>query len=250
MEIAQNIRQSLGQVTTLRQLRRDDPSLGSAVLAVKRLQAKRFAGTYHDMLAGGAHREGARFFLHELYGDKDYTERDAQFARIAGTVQTLFPQSVSGVALALAQLHALTEHLDHALAAAWLRDADTGATLDAASYVVAWRVLGQREQREDQLRSVMRIGQELAQFTRKPGLRLMLKMMRGAALASGLESLQRFLEGGFDTFGAMARRRGCVEEFLSTVEQREAALIAMLFDAETDASQVALTRALDAAAQH
>jgi hypothetical protein len=91
---------------------------------------------------------------------------------------------------------------------------------------------------------VLEIGREMARLTRMPGLRLMLKMMRGPAAAAGLSSLQRFLEIGFDTFGAMARRPGGAERFLETIREREAALIAMLFDAELVACETELARIL------
>jgi hypothetical protein len=49
--------------------------------------------------------------------------------------------------------------------------------------------------------------------------------MRRPAQAAGLGELQRFLESGFDTFGAM---KGAAE-FLDTVRDREQALSAALF---------------------
>jgi hypothetical protein len=57
-------------------------------------------------------------------------------------------------------------------------------------------------------------------------LRGTLHMMRGPARAAGLGDLQRFLETGFDTFGAM---RGA-EAFLGAVQSREQALVDALFD--------------------
>jgi len=240
MEAAHQIRDAVAQVALLRQACAADASLRAAVVAVKALQARRFAGTYADLLAGGEFAAAARFFLMELYSDKDYAERDAQFARIAGAVQRLFPHQVTATAVALAQLHLLTEQLDHAMGLAWQ---DTAGT-DNARYLHAWRAVGQRHQREDQLRVVLGIGQEMIKLTRTPGLRLMLKMMRGPAAAAGLGSLQAFLEAGFDTFGAMARRKGSAEAFLKTVAQREAALIVMLFDGATVACETELQHTL------
>ena len=83
----------------------------------------------------------------------------------------------------------------------------------------------------------------MARFTRTPGLRMMLKMMRGPAVAAGLRSLQRFLEDGFDTFAAMARNGGA-DDFLGTIEERESRLIAMLFDADLVACETELAQLL------
>jgi hypothetical protein len=240
MEAARKIRSAVAHVLQLRRAVDDRPALGAAVGQVKRVQSRRFAGTYADLLAGGPYAAPAQFFLTELYSDKDYAERDAQFARIAGAIEKFFPAQVVETAVSLAQLHALTEELDQAMALAWL--AQEGG--DARRYTLAWRAVGRREDRDNQLRVVLRIGQEMARLTRTAGLRVMLKMMRGPATAAGLGSLQRFLESGFDTFGAMARRPGGAEEFLATIEARESALLRMLFDAGLVACETGLGRTL------
>jgi len=243
MEAARKIRSAVARVSLLRQTVEASPALGLALRQVKQLQSRRFAGTYADLLGGGPYAAAARFFLTELYSDKDYAERDAQFARIAGAIERLFPEQVVGTAVALAELHAFTEEFDQAMAVAWLERIDEGLP-DAARYVVAWRQVGRRPEREGQLTVVLHIGEQMARLTRTPGLRMMLKMMRAPAVAAGLGSLQRFLENGFDTFGAMARGPGGAEGFLATIQGREAALLAMLFDAELVACETELARIL------
>ncbi|QDL36180.1 FFLEELY motif protein [Rhodoferax sediminis] len=248
MEPAQQIRDAVAQVSQLRQDASGDPALGAAVAQVKRLQSRRFTGTYADLLGGGPYQAAAQFFLYELYGEADYSERDAQFARIAGALQRLFPQQVMATAVSLAQLHALTERLDHAMGRAWPHAAvaagDTLGESPAARYIRAWRTVAQRGDREAQLTVVLEIGHELQRLTRMPGLRLMLKMMRGPAAAAGMGALQRFLEAGFDTFAAMARQPGGADGFMATIREREAALIALLFDADFVACETQLAHTL------
>jgi len=241
MEAAQKIRTAVAAISLLRRTVQASPSLQAALVCVKRVQSRRFVSSYADLLAAGPYAAAARFFLDELYSDKDYAERDAQFARIAGAIQRLFPDQVADTAVALAELHALTEELDQAMAVAWLAQ-DDGLT-EAQRYVRAWRKVGRRADRESQLVVVLGIGRKMALYTRKPGLRMMLKMMRGPAVAAGLGSLQRFLESGFDTFAAMARGNGA-DGFLGTIEERESRLIAMLFDNELVACETELARAL------
>ncbi len=243
MDTAQKIRQAVAEVDRLRHETRMQPALGQAVAAIKRLQARRFAGTYADLLGAGPYADAARFFLEELYSDRDYAERDAQFARIAGAVEKLFPSDVAATAVALARLHALTESLDHAMARAWLA-ASPAPGQEAEAYVAAWRLVGRREDREAQLATVLAIGDEMARLTRLPGLRFMLKMMRGPAAAAGLNSLQRFLESGFDTFSAMAKRRGGAETFLATIRSREEKLIRTLFEDDPVACETELAATL------
>jgi hypothetical protein len=242
MEAAKEIRQAVAQVSLLRKAVDADPGLRSALASVKRVQSRRFAGTYADLLAAPPYAAATRFFLEELYSDKDYAQRDAQFARIAGAIERLFPSQVANTAVALAKLHALTEQLDQAMAEAWITQVEQGSS-DAQRYVDAWRQVGRRPDREMQLHVVIDIGRQMAQLTRKPGLRSMLKMMRAPAVASGLGALQRFLETGFETFAGVVRERG-VDEFLGIVQAREAALIVLLFDEERAACETELTRTL------
>lgn len=242
MEAARTIRDAVDAVARLRALAASSPGLAAAIGDVKRLQARRFAGTYPDLLRAGIYQAASRFFLEELYSDKDYTLRDAQFARIASAIETLFPAKVVGTAVSLAQLHALTEQLDHRMAQAWL--AQDVSKFEARRYCVAWQEVDARGERERQLASVLALGHELLRLTRTPGLRTMLRMMRGPASAAGLSSLQGFLERGFDTFAAMARERGAGEAFLRIVEERESALLVTLSEADLVACETELARIL------
>ena len=229
MDAAQTIRDCLADVTALRLHRRGDALLGAAVGGIKTLQARRFRGSYADLMDSPAFGPAARFFLEELYSDTDYTNRDLQFGRIAGTLKTLFPQPVVDTAVALAVLHAQTETLDQAMGRAWLNTPSEHS--EAARYIAAWRAVGQRPARQQQLQHVLAMGSDLTRLTRTPGLRMMLRMMRAPANATGMGALQRFLEAGFDTFSQLARQRGGVEAFLATIEEREGALMDQLFNA-------------------
>ena len=258
MDAAQTIRDCLADVAALRLHRAGDPALGAAVTRIKALQARRFRGTYADLMDSATFGPATRFFLEELYSDSDYSDRDQQFGRIAGTLQSLFPQPVVDTALALAVLHAQTEALDQDMGRAWLvTGAGTTATLaaapdnsaaspgqEAARYIAAWRTVGQTPARLLQLQRVLAMGTDLARLTRTPGLRMLLRMMRAPAHAAGLGALQRFLEAGFDTFGQLARQRGGVAQFLATIDERERALIVLMSDADPVACETQLTRTL------
>jgi hypothetical protein len=240
MNTAHTIREAVAEVERLREESRTVPAIGTAVVRLKRFQARRFAGTYADLFASPTYAAAARFFLEELYSERDYGERDTQFARIAGAVERLFPRDVADTAAALAQLHALTESLDHAMARIEPLDGHD----DVPGYVRAWKTIGRRDDRGRQLAMVVAIGAEMARLTRLPGLRTMLRMMRGPASAAGMGSLQRFLESGFDTFAAMAKQRGGAERFLQTIHDREQRLVDLLSDGEPVACETELLRIL------
>lgn len=229
MDPASTIRDAIASVSLLRTQAAVDPRMGIAVAAVKRLQATRFRHCYADMLASRDFGSAAVFFLEELYGDADYAERDQQFARIAGTLTTVFPASVVNTAVELSQLHLLTEELDHQMAKDCLLHSPSSYSVDATVYLSAWHAVGRRVDRRCQLDSVLSMGHQLADLTRKPGLALLLKLMRRPAAAAGLGSLQHFLERGFAIFASMSRSKGKVAKFLSTIEARESEWLETMF---------------------
>jgi hypothetical protein len=226
------ISNALAVVHQLQQVQNNEPALLSMVHAVKRAQCARFQHSYVDVLAHSDWADPARFFLQELYADRDFSKRDAEFGRIAPTIERLFPQSVVQLATTLAQLHALSEQLDHRMASALLA-MPMATQSDAevrALYPLAWRTVGQRAARAEQLALVEHLGAELIKITRVKGLRILLRMMRGPAHAAGLEHLQQFLEQGFDTFTTLQRSKAGATGFLSTVAERENAWLDRLFD--------------------
>lgn len=231
-DAARFIRASVGIVEHLRLAVAADQRLAMALASVKRYQSKRFEHNYRDLIVGGPYQNAVRFFLDELYGLTDYSNRDAQFARIAGAIDRLLPKLAVETAVALARLHVLTEQLDFAMAQAWLMAPQLETA--AERYLFSWRSVGQSDMREQQLRLVIELGRNLERLTRTPGLRLLLKMMRNPAHAAGLHELQHFLESGFDTFASLAKRNGASGEFLRLIESRESQFVGSLFDPRFD----------------
>lgn len=216
----EQILRGLQAVAAERALRAADPQLGAAVVAVKAFQHRRFEADYADMLAHPRLGPAARFFLDDLYGPMDFSQRDDQFVRVVPGLVRLFPDDIVATVAALADLHALSETLDSQMARALGAEPS-----DAQRYGQAWRAVGQPPERERQIVLTLSVGNALDRFTRNPLLRHSLRLMRGPAQAAGLGALQAFLERGFDTFGAM---RGA-GEFLQTIATRERALAAHLF---------------------
>lgn len=221
-EDAHRILAELEVVSRERAVRAADPALAAGVVALKAYQQQRFARTYADLLASPRYAAAARFFLEELYGPKDFSQRDEQFARVVPGLVRLFPKEIVETVEVLARLHALSETLDTQMARHLL-----GTPRDRQAYVQAWQATGQRQAREQQIDFTLAVGRDLDRLTRKPFLRASLHLMRGPARAAGLPALQQFLETGFDTFKAM----GGAVEFLGTVGARERELARALFDA-------------------
>jgi hypothetical protein len=215
----------LARVEAQRAARAAAPDWAARVIALKEYQQSRFRRSYADLLVSARYAAAARFFLDELYGPRDFSQRDSQFARVVPTLVRLFPREIVATVGMLARLHAISEELDSTMAQ-HLR----ATTLNAAGYLSAWRATGRPPDREQQIVLTLAVGAELDRLTRKPLLRQTLRWMRTPAHAAGLGALQEFLELGFDTFRAM---KGA-DDFLRRIGDNERRLAAVLFGTVDD----------------
>lgn len=209
---SKKILDDLGAVSILRTARDRDPEFGNQVSAVKAFQHQRFAKTYSDLSQQPRYARGVQFFLSDLYGPIDFSERDHQFARVVPSIVRLFPAEIVRTVSVLSALHALSEQLDSEMAEALGK-----RPIDKTGYAWAWREVGKPEKREAQIDYMMQVGLALDRLTRKTLLRHSLKLMRLPADRAGLGALQSFLESGFDTF----RDLGGARDFLQIVAYRE-----------------------------
>jgi hypothetical protein len=202
-----------------------DPALSQRVAEIKRYQHARFEASYADLLASPRYAPAARFFLEDLYGPGDFTQRDQQFERVVPALVRVFPHDIVTTVSRLAQLHELSESLDTAMGRVIGSE-----PVDSTSYALAWRTVGRAADRERQIALTLEIGSALDRFVKNALLRGSLRMMRGPAQAAGLGSLQDFLESGFDAFRGM---RGAAY-FLNTIAARERELATKLFASDKE----------------
>jgi hypothetical protein len=219
------LRRHLGQAKALRAAARADPRNAEGRLNLRAWQADRLATTYRDLLDSARYHDAARFFLTDLYGPKDFSERDHEVERILPTLAATLPAAgIRTIALAI-EVDALSEELDAAMVAE-LRRARALAGITEKAYAAAYRRCGKRAQRELQLKLIGEIGEALAALVRKPLVHAALRIMRGPAKLAGLAELHAFLEDGYDAF----HRMGDPAEFLETIATREATILRQLFD--------------------
>jgi hypothetical protein len=226
-DAALRLRESLARVRALRAAARADPVLAQDRLLVRAWQADRLARTYPDLLASPRYGAAAAFFLSDLYGPKDFSDRDEAIGRIIPTLTRMLPAAALATIGAAVELDALAETLDQRVAAE-MRRREPGAhalAISAASYGEAYRAAGSPAERDRQIRLVARIGAALDRLTRKPLVAGALRVMEGPAHAAGLGALHEFLARGFAAFRGM---RGA-DEFLAVIGARESRINARLF---------------------
>jgi hypothetical protein len=208
----------------LHQERGASPELAAALDRLAQWQARRLNATYSDLATDPRYAEAIAFFQSELYGPGDFSQRDADLARVVPIMTRVLPESaVETVAMAM-ELSTLSHELDHALAG----KLKPGAPLTVAAYGDAYRACGNRAERGRQINLIVETGRALERYVRQPMLRPLLALMRRPARMAGLSALQEFLERGFASFSGMRD----VDVFLETIDKRETALMRAIFDGD------------------
>jgi len=219
---------ALGRVIELRARLHRDPELNNHWLAVKRFQSGRLAATYADLLADPRYREACEFFLEELYGARDFEQRDAETQRVVPKLAKMLPGRAIETLLLAVELDELSEELDVGVAREVAPTVDGEVT--PQQYAQAYVKVGSKARRERQIALVDDVGAALDKLARIPMLSPMLGMMKAPAEAWGYGHLHHFLNRGFHAFAKM----GGAKEFLATIRRRELAINARLFAREPD----------------
>ncbi len=212
---------ALSRVIDLRGRLTDNPELARRVKAVKQWQAKRLRSTYEDLLAKPRYRLTCEFFLEELYGTRDFSQRDTEALRVVPMLAKLLPERAVLTLAMGCELDELSETLDARVAGLVTDEELRDSALSDEGYAAAYRTAGTRQERERQIAQIVQIGQSLDKLARLPLISGMLHLMRGPAEAAGLSHLHEFLSQGFDAFKAM---HGAAD-FLNAVRERETALM-------------------------
>lgn len=192
---------------------------------LRRWQAQRLREGFAPFLEDASRRPAAEFFLADVYGDHDFTRRDADIARVLPAMQRLLPATLLETVADAIELGALTQALDLRMAERLQRLAPRRRTLDLALYADAYRDCGLPRLRARQIALIAEVGHGLADALRMPGVATLLRLSRVPARAAGLSELQEFLERGFDAFAAL----GDATRFIEEIRREETAFSRALF---------------------
>lgn len=218
-EIAAALCSALQEVMDERLKSRADADASRACTALKRFQARRMATTHADLLGEPDTAAAAHFFLDDLYGAHDMTQRDADIERIVPTMERLLPEAALHTIAEAIMLDALSEKLDGAMARR------LGVQFDEAAYAKAYSEVSSRADRERQIALVRSVGMSLCELVRVPLIGMTLKMMGGPARLAGLVELHEFLLRGFAAFKSMKAPR----LFVETTTAREIRIMENLY---------------------
>jgi hypothetical protein len=197
---------------------------------VRRWQARRLEDSFAGFLDDPRSAPAAHFFLNDVYGEHDFSRRDADIAKVLPMMQRLLPGALLQTVADGIELGALTHAFDLRLAEGLERLAPTRKRLDATLYARVYREVGLPRLRAHQIDLIGDVGRGLAGALRMPGVSALLKLSRGPAKAAGLGELQGFLERGFAAFAAL----GDARIFLERIDRNEREVARRLFAGHPD----------------
>lgn len=199
--------------------------LPPAMWLLRSWQVERLAQTHDDMLQHPRYGRACAFFLSDIYGAKDFSQRDADAENVYRTMRKYLPDRLLITMSKAIELNRLTQMLDEQLVAVLVQQLGMTDSLTAEQYAEAYRLCGNYEVRLQQLDVVQDVGNGVDSLARFPMIGMVLRAARRPARTSGWLELHDFMERGFAAFKEM----NGADNFLATVMQRERLILDRIF---------------------
>jgi len=194
----------------------DEPDFPLAELEiVQRWQRQRLAKTYKDLISQQRYSAAGDFFLDELYGGLHFRQRDQEMERVLPVMVRMLRDDMLLVLAEAFELQSLSLEFDMAMTQRFLSRGWTD--LDLNRYGEIYRACGCESERERQIELIYRLGLQLNSLVHHRLVMMLIRVVRGPAIAAGFGLLQAFLENGLKAFKVM----GDGTEFIETIRQRE-----------------------------
>jgi hypothetical protein len=196
-------------------------------LALQAFQSQRLRRDLADLAAEAQYQRLGQFFFDEMYGARDFSERDDQAQRAHWFVHRVPGVTAHDVESVLALLE-LTNKLDEEIACGLLA---LGAPLDfdEAIYEYAYRQADHYAERVLQIELVIVALGNVYQLGRKRLLGLALQSTHVLAHAVGMGEIHRFLRLGYQAIQPVRD----ISRFLDTIETRERARLDRIYAGHT-----------------
>lgn len=220
--MAQEIIKHLHRVNALRDLAAK-LELMPIIHQLQHWQCERLLVTHDDLAQQKRYQKAMAFFVDELYGPKDFSQRDADLARVIPKLAKVLPDKAMNAMDDALSLNALSFDLDMAMAQ-FIKTHYADEPINRDIYALAYRHVGRETDRAHQIDIISHLGDQLADVIKIRGIGMLISLSRSPAKLAGLLALHEFLERGFNAFKAI----GDVQSFIQPVLSREKILMSTL----------------------
>jgi len=224
--LAQEIIKHIHRVNALRDLA-NQLGVMPIIHQLQHWQCERLLVTHDDLAQQKRYQKAMAFFVDELYGPKDFSQRDADLVRVIPKLAKVLPDKAMNAMDDALSLNALSFDLDMAMAQ-YLKAHFPDEPINRDNYALAYRHVGRIDDRTHQIDIISHLGDQLADVIKIRGIGMLISLSRRPAKLAGLLALHEFLERGFDAFKAL----GDVQSFIQPVLVREKAIMQTLLSDE------------------
>ncbi|WP_334048682.1 FFLEELY motif protein [Alteromonas gracilis] len=224
--MAQEIIKHIHRVNALRDLA-NQLGVMPIIHQLQHWQCERLLVTHDDLAQQKRYQKAMAFFVDELYGPKDFSQRDADLVRVIPKLAKVLPDKAMNAMDDALSLNALSFDLDMAMAQ-YLQAHFPNEPINRDNYALAYRHVGRIDERTHQIDIISHLGDQLAGVVKIRGIGMLISLSRRPAKLAGLLALHEFLERGFDAFKAL----GDVQSFIQPVLVREKAIMQTLLSDE------------------
>lgn len=224
--MAQEIIKHIHRVNALRDLA-NQLGVMPIIHQLQHWQCERLLVTHDDLAQQKRYQKAMFFFVDELYGPKDFSQRDADLVRVIPKLAKVLPDKAMNAMDDALSLNALSFDLDMAMAQ-YLQAHFPDEPINRDNYALAYRHVGRIDDRTHQIDIISHLGDQLADVIKIRGIGMLISLSRRPAKLAGLLALHEFLERGFDAFKAL----GDVQSFIQPVLVREKAIMQTLLSDE------------------
>jgi hypothetical protein len=185
-------------------------------------QSVRLQRTYNDFYNTPRYRDALEFFIRDLYGPQDFTDRNHELGKVLGKWERVLPEKAVLAISGALQLEALSLSLDIDVV-----EKLSNSPLDENVYAAAYRAADRRKDRLLQIGLILQAGEALNGLIKTPWVQPALRVARHPARLLGVMRLHEFLERGFAAFSKMQD----AQPLLAEIRSREIAIMKNLFEA-------------------
>lgn len=188
-------------------------------------QSARLRRTYADFLEDEHYRAVCEFFLSDIYGAKDFSQRDQDFAHLYELLARYLPAAMLRVLKDSLDLNRLSYELDQQLIDVMVHSLGLQDEISVEMYAQAYQLCDNREARARQIARLVAVVLEVGEATRFPLTGVTLRLARFPAQRAGWMELYDFLARGYHAFQPVKS----VRRFALAIQDRETLILDNLF---------------------